>query len=342
MALGAAERNVKGLLVLPPDPAACEKANRELERIAAFYAPAVENDQQGNIYLDLSGTARLFGPPADCSSRILREILERTGLKPAAAVAGNKLVCKVASRVIRPAGLIQVQTGTEAAFLAHQDIALLPGMGPGLLRTAAVTGFREIGELARLTCGEALALFGKRGPLLRDAARGIDNSPVAPGGPGEKSIEGRLDFAEDVIDGGAVRGGLFYLAERAGLDMRRAQSGAGLVRVTIWYSDGVRASGERRGKRLFVTDKEIGEEMVQVYGKTANRRLRIRAVGVTLGDVRPLGWEPDLFLPEDTVRGRRVQEAVDGIRNRYGVKAVTTGAALPAYRQRAEGLGLFG
>jgi DNA polymerase-4 len=66
------------------------------------------------------------------------------------------------------------QAGAETAFLAHQDIGLLPGMGPGLLRTAAATGFREIGELARFNNGEALALFGKRGPLLRDTARGID------------------------------------------------------------------------------------------------------------------------------------------------------------------------
>jgi DNA polymerase-4 len=107
-------------------------------------------------------------------------------------------------------GLIQIQSGTEAAFLAHQDIGLLPGMGPGLLRTAAVTGFREIGELARLNDGEALALFGKWGPLLRDMARGIDTSPVMSGDPTEKKIEGRLDFAEDVIEFETIRGGLFF------------------------------------------------------------------------------------------------------------------------------------
>jgi hypothetical protein len=32
----------------------------------------------------------------------------------------------------------------------------------------AVTGFREVGKLAGLTDGEAPALFGKRGVILRD------------------------------------------------------------------------------------------------------------------------------------------------------------------------------
>jgi DNA polymerase-4 len=68
MALAAAERKVKNLTALPLDPAACEMMNRELERIAAVYAPSYESDNQGNMYLDLTGTAGLFGPPADCSS----------------------------------------------------------------------------------------------------------------------------------------------------------------------------------------------------------------------------------------------------------------------------------
>jgi DNA polymerase-4 len=62
MALAAAKRKVKDLTVLPPDPAACEKMNRELERIAAVYASAYEIDKQGNMYLDLTRTAGLFGP----------------------------------------------------------------------------------------------------------------------------------------------------------------------------------------------------------------------------------------------------------------------------------------
>jgi DNA polymerase-4 len=335
MALAAAERKVKDLTVLPPDPEACETMNRELERIAAVYAPAYESDKQGNMYLDLTGTAGLFGPPADCSSRILREMLERTGMRPAAAVAGNKLVCKVASRAIRPVGLIQIPIGAEEAFLAHQDIGLLPGMGPGLLRTAAVTGFREIGELARLNDGEALALFGKRGPLLRDTARGIDTSPVMSGDYTEKKIEERLDFPEDIIDFETIRGGLFYVAEHTGLEMRKAKLGAGRIQVTTLYADGVRVVGEQQGKRPFVTDKEIGVGTVQVYGKIVKRRLRIRSISVTLGDLRPLSWEPDLFLPEDTDRRRRLQEAVDDMRNRYGITAITTGAVLAASGQKS-------
>jgi DNA polymerase-4 len=342
MTLSAAEQKVKDLTVLAPDPPAYEKMNRELERIAAIYAPAFENDKQGNLYLDLTGTASLFGPPADCSSHLLREILDQTGIRPAAAVAGNKLVSKVASRAIRPIGLIQIQNGTEAAFLAHQDIHILPGMGPSLLRTAAVTGFREIGELAQLSDGEALTLFGKRGPLLRDTAKGIDTSPVCSEEADSRVIEKQLDFGEDVVDYEIIRGGLIFITENTGIEMRKNKLGAKSVQIKTTYADGVQVTGQEKGKRLYITDKELAEGAERVYSKITIRRLRIRSITLTLGDLQPLDFQPDLFEIEGDMKQKSLQEAADKIRNRYGINALLTGTVLAASKQKASLLLLAG
>ena len=50
--------------------------------------------------------------------------------------------------------------------------------------------------------------------------------------------------------------------------------------------------------------------------------------------LRLLDWEPNLFLPKNTNCGRRLQEAVDDMRNRYGLQAITTRAALVASGQK--------
>jgi DNA polymerase-4 len=311
--------------------------NQELERIIGLYAPAWENDTAGNLYLDITGTAGLFGPPADASSRILRIILEETGLRPAAAVACNKLVSKVATRTIRPTGLIQVQAGTETEFLAHQDIRILPGMGPGLLRTAAVTGLREIGEIAALTEGEALALFGRRGPLLRRMAQGIDGSRVGgPGGEGgnrnSRRITQQADFVEDVIDEAAILGAVETLAERGGFEMRRDKLGAACITLTVTYSDGVKAEGREQGggakaRRPYVLDRDIAAAGIRIYRKTATRRVRVRGLGLALEGLLPLGYGADLFEPEEETKSRKLQEAVDAIQVRYGAGAVCRGLA---------------
>jgi DNA polymerase-4 len=316
--------------------------NRELERLAERYAPEWENDRAGNLYLDITGTASLYGPPADASSRLLRAILEETGIKPAAAVACNKLVSKVATRTIRPWGLIQVQAGTEAEFLAHQDIGILPGMGPSLLRTASVTGIREIGEIAALTEGAALALFGKRGPLLRSMALGIDGSPVCgrgdeSGSRGSRRITQQADFSEDVIDETAIFGAIEALAEHGGFEMRRDKLGASAVALAVVYADGVKAEGREKGggassPRPFVFDRDIAAAGVRVFRKTAVRRIRVRSVGMALEGLLPLGYTADLFEPEGETKNRKLQEAVDAIQTRYGAGVLSRGLVLAASR----------
>jgi len=329
MALIAARRQVKDLEVLPLDIPAYEQMNRELEKLAARYAPAWENDQAGNLYLDITGTTGLFGPPADCGSRILRDILGQTEISPAAAVACNKLVSKVATRTIRPKGLIQVQAGTEAEFLCHQDIRILPGMGPKLLRVAAITGIREIGEVASLSVPEALSIFGRQGPVLRDMAQGLDWSRVEE--RRERRITQQADFNEDTVDENTIFGAIEALAERGGLLMRRDKLGAAIVKLAVVYSDSIRAEGQEKLKRCCVLDSEIAETAQKVYRKTIVRRIRLRSIGLSLEGLTPLAYEPDLFEPEMSSKNRRLQEAVDKIQNRYGPGAVMRGPVAVYY-----------
>ncbi|MDR0472380.1 MAG: DNA polymerase [Treponema sp.] len=333
MALAVAERRVKGLMGLPPDVPAYEIMNKEIERVASLYAPGWENDRAGNLYLDITGTTGLFGPPSDCSSRILREMIDHAELRPAAAVACNKLVSKVATRTIRPTGLIQIQNGTEAEFMCHQDIRILPGMGPGLLRTAEITGIREIGEVAALSVTEAQAIFGKQGPLLRSMAQGIDGSRVEEQS-GERRITQQADFDEDVVDETAIRGAIEALAENGGLIMRRDKLGATNISLVAVYADGVRTEGREKLRRPCVLDSDIASIAEKIFNKAAVRRIRIRSLGLCLEGLTPLGYEPDLFELETETANRKLQEAIDKIQNRYGVSKISRGQVLAASKMQ--------
>jgi len=329
MSLALARRRVKDITILSPDPTAYETMNSELEKVASYYAPVWENDRSGNLYLDITGTSGLFGPPADCGSRILRDIHGQADIYPAAAVACNKLVSKVATRAIRPTGLIQIQSGTETEFLAHQDIRILPGMGPGLLRTATVTGMREIGEIAALSVSQALALFGKQGPLLRNMAQGIDGSRVEERKE-ERSITRQADFNEDIIDETLIRGAIEVLSEHSGLEMRRDKLETSCISLTVVYADGVRIQSREKLKRPHVLDRDIAATAERIFRKTATRRLRLRSLSLSLEALSPLGYEVDLFEAPPETKNRKLQEAVDKIQNRYGVEAVTRGVVLVA------------
>ncbi|MCL2042598.1 MAG: DNA polymerase [Treponema sp.] len=336
MALAAAERRVKDLTVLPPDIPAYGMINREIERVAARYAPVWENDHTGNLYLDITGTTTIFGTPADCSSRILRDIREQTEIFPAVAVATNKLVSKVATRTIRPAGLIQVQAGTEAEFLSHQDIRLLPGMGAKLLKTAAIVGIREIGEVARLTDSEAIALFGKKGSMIKSMALGIDGS-IVEDISGNRRICQQADFGENTIEKTAIMGAIEALAEHGGFLMRRDKLGAAIIKLLVVYADGMKVEGQDKPRRSCILDREISAAAEKIYRKIAVRRIQIRSIGLSLEGLMRLGFEPDLFEPETEIANRKLQEAIDKIQNRYGAGKITRGPVLAAKKMRNDG-----
>ncbi|PKL09035.1 MAG: DNA polymerase [Spirochaetae bacterium HGW-Spirochaetae-7] len=333
MSLAAAERHVPGLLVMPPDPVSCARAESAMVRIAGRWAPLVQDDSGGHLFLDLAGTGRIFGAAIDCAVRIRNEMVDSLGLEPTVSVAANMLVAKVAARSIRPAGVAYVRRGDEAAFMSPQDAALLPGVGPAISRVLSVAGIQEIGQLASLSDFEAVALFGKRALALRDAALGIDPTPVARGGLGERAIRRRVDFGSDEIDARAIRAALVAAAEDAGLELRRSLLAAGRLLVVVQYADGCRAEASERPRSPWVLDAELLAAADRTFARAATRRVRLRALALELSALSPARREPDLFVPEGPGKLARLQAAVDRSRTRFGPAAVTRACAIVPSRE---------
>jgi len=328
MALAEAQRRVRGLLVVAPDAKAGAWASEAMEKAAARYAPLVQNDSGGHLYLDLAGTGRLFGPHIDCAVRIRREIVEAIGIEPTVAVARNKLVAKVATRSIRPSGIACIREGEEASFLAPQSALLLPGMGPSIARLLSVTGIGAIGELAALSDEEALSIFGRRGLALRDAALGLDESPVASGNLSERMVRRSLEFEEDMLEAPLVRAALISLIEDAGLELRASLLAAQRLRLAMRYADGAWGRAEERPRASLVLDAELIAAADRAFARAATRRVRIRAMALELADLVPARREPDLFIPEGPSRLERLQKAVDASRGRFGAAALTRASAV--------------
>ena len=326
MYLHTAQRLIKDLLVLSPNPPAYHKANKLLEDIVNKFAPAWQNDGKGNIFLDISGTRRLFGPPADCICRIQHEIMGKVGVKTAMAAASNKLVGKVASRAIRPAGLIEVRPGNEAAFLSRQNIGLLPGIGQKLQRILTATGFRDIGEIAALSDTEALSLFGKEGLVLRNNALGIDTAPVEGGR--NKTIWRRADFPEDLIEYDRIRAALSSLVSYGGFELRNEKLSVGRIKLGALYSDGVEAEAAEKPKEALVLDRDIFHLTEKLYKKAVDRRIRIRSLYISFEDLSPLEYQPDLFEIETNLKENKLQLSLDSIHGRYGQNALKRGLSL--------------
>ena len=328
MPLRFAKQMIPSLQVLPWDNQSTAKADAAITSIAQEYSPSIQCDRGGHIYLDMQGTTRLFGPVVDSAVQIQGEIRKKLNLEASVAVASNKLVAKVGTRTTRPAGLIQVREGDEASFLAWQDVSLLSGVGSATSRLLSVAGITTIGQIAALGDEQVMAFLGKRGLALRDAARGLDNSPLQNGLPEKRIVQRKISFAEPILEMDALKAAVVAAGEDAALAMRSAGLGSAKIQIALLYSDGRRSEASHRIKGQWVYDHEIALVAWKVAQLAASRRVRILSCSLSLGELSPLAPTLDLFLPDSQHRSDSLQQAVDRMRHKFGPGILTHGTAL--------------
>ena len=141
-----------------------------LERAAKF-SPRIENASEGtacSFVLDLSGTERLFGPPAQVAER-LRADLAAAGFRVSIAVSANFHTARMKAAASR--GVTVIPAGGEAVALASLPLTTLH-LEEEHLETFAIWGIRTLAELACLPEVELIARLGQQARAWRQAAWG--------------------------------------------------------------------------------------------------------------------------------------------------------------------------
>ncbi len=323
MPLSLAEKLCPGLLVLPPRPELYDRATAAFARVLAAFSPRCELAGPGHAWLDLTGTSRLWGPPADAASLIRNTLGRELRLWPAAAAAANKLVSHVATRVVKPDGVEAVAPGTEAAYLAPLAVRLLPGLGAETERRLEELGVLTAGQLAGTPSPALAVAFGAAGPPLRDRARGIDPSPVCPDA-GERTVHEENSLADDTNDADLLADEISRLAQAAARRLRTEGFRARRAAVTLTHSDGVRATRQKLLPAPSDLDPDLIPPVLELLSLALQRRVRVRTLAVSFARLGPADIQPGLFgeAPESKKKQALVA-AVDRVRARFGPAALT-------------------
>ena len=326
MPLARAVRICRDLTVLPPNESLTRRASEAILKILSCYSPLLEPAGPGHVFLDMTGTRRLFGEAVNSADRIQREVRERLRLASTLGVASNKLVSRVAARVIRPDRLYDVFPGSEAPFLAPLEVDLLPGLDPPSRETLSELNVERVKDLAALTVFHLRILFGRRAWRFYREARGIDESPVRPP---EKApaIREEETLAEDSNEEAVHREILDRLVVRSASRIRRMGAEARRVSVRIRYADGVESGRLEDLPRPAAADFTLGEAARHLFESARGRRIRIRHLEVVFSALRFAPRQLSLFDPPPDPRPEARREAaltaaLDRIRARYGETAV--------------------
>ena len=324
MALNKAQRFCPDLTVLPPNPALMEKGNRTLVKAVAHYTPLWEPAKPGHMYMDVTGTERLWGRAKDAARRIGKEMKDRLSLSGAVGVAGNKMVSGIASQLMSTEGVLDVDHGRESAFMAPLKVDFLPGIGHVrkrvLLEELHITLVREV---AVLDMHHLRMVFGRQACVIHQRAWGIDPTPVHP--PEVKpTVSESITLARDENDDYKLLATLYALVEKCGQRLRGRSLIPRQTGLILRYSDQIEVARQVKLSDANFYDMDLYTPLETLFFKAYQRRIGIRFIRVWFRDL--IAPSPQLFLfqrnPVHDTKKDRVTKALDRIRERHGVSSI--------------------
>jgi DNA polymerase-4 len=311
-------------IVVPPRMGAYSEASKAVYRVFEDTTPLVEGLSIDEAFLDVRGLERLAGTPVEIAEQLRRDILERVGLRITVGVARTKFLAKVASGVAKPDGLLVVPPESELAFLHPLEVERLWGVGPATSDKLRARGITRVGDVARLSEATLVCMLGRAsGRHLYALAHNRDPRPVRTGrrrgSIGSQRALGRGRRSHEAID--AV---LVSLVDKVARRVREAKRIGRTVVLRLRFDDFSRVT---RSQTLPYATAQTHTILTTARGLLAPVQPLIERRGLTLVGLAVANLDDDdalqLELPFHGRRGIDLDDALDGIRRRFGATAIT-------------------
>lgn len=327
MPLRAALRRCRDAAVLSPHPDRYTRAMSDLFKEACAYSPLVEPGRMdGHLFVDITGTGRIFGPPVDVAWRMYRAVKKRFGLVPIWSVASNKLVAKVATRLVKPVGECVVGEGEESEFMAPVSLDLVPGIRRD--ERIRLAGFNLVlaGQVAAVGIEHLETVFGARAGRIHDAVQGVDASPVTPAGCDPEAIGASRMTGGDRLEIRPVERALYEMTGEIGAYLRARQTAARTLSICVSYADGMRTCRKLSVLPPSASDAGLFETARTLLNMAWTRRVRLAGIDLSCPGTTVRRPQLELFGGMDAhLRHEALSDAVDRVRDRFGAGSVGMG-----------------
>jgi DNA polymerase IV len=317
------------------DPERYQEASEAVMALFAERTPLVEPISLDEAFLDVTQTAHLFGGAVAIARALKADARAKLGLVLSVGVATNKLCAKIGSDLRKPDGLVIVEPGGEAAFLAPLPLIRLWGVGPRTRDVLEGWGLRTIGDLAAFDRGTLEARFGAHGASISDRAHGRDDGEVIPT-EAAKSVGHEHTFDRDTLDSREVERMLLRLSEGVGTRLRAASQRGRTVTLKLRVAPFETRSRQRTVAVPTDDDLTIFKVARQLLrdalgdDRDGGRVSPVRLVGVSVSGL-VAGAQLGLF---DAARASRLNTALDAVRARFGDDALDRASARGTERRR--------
>src|ERR1700689_4343446 len=320
-------------------PERYRECSENVYKVLTAFSPQVEMASIDEAYLDMTGTARLHGPPLKAAHKLHLRMKDETRLNCSIGIGSSRLIAKVSSAQAKPNGVLWIVPGEESKFLAPLDVREIPGVGKVMESHLHALGIKKVGDLARLEESELADRFGKWGLALAGKARGEDAGgwfdTEVGADVGAKSIGHEHTYNEDTADVTQLEATLMRLSEMVGRRLRESQYHARTIQLKLRYKDFTTLTRAHTLAAPTQLDTEIFEQIRALFWKNWKKGVPIRLLGVQASGFTA---QPDQINLLDGNRQRRWKDAMaaaDRLRDKFSESSVGLAAGMRGnFRER--------
>ena len=332
MPVARAKQLCPGLILIDPDFTKYRSASREVMAVFHEFTPLVEPLSIDEAFLDVAGSIRLFGSPAEIARQIRHRVRERTALPASIGLASTKHVAKLASQRAKPDGVLEIPPERTLEFLHALPVEAIWGVGGATARALHGRAIRTVADLAREPLDSLRRIVGgANAERLHQLANGRDARAVEPVRI-EKSIGHEETFAVDRGDRAGIEAELLRLATRTGERLRARGLEARTVAIKVRYGDFETLSRSRTlpeatnaTRRIYLTARELFDALDGGSGPSLTRAVRL--IGVRTEQLAPAGSDPAGLWSDDD-GWRALDQTVDEVTGRFGREGLTSARLL--------------
>ena len=317
-------RKCPDLYLAKPDFRLYVKSSKAFMDICREYTPVVEKYSIDECFLDMTGMDMLYPDIVATAYEIKDRIFNELGFTVNVGIGPCKILAKMASDFEKPNKVHTLFLEEIPQKMWPLPVRELFSIGHSTADRLESAGIKTIGELANLDLKSVQTLIGEKiGKQIHDYANGIDPSPVLEEPEEAKGYSISTTLEEDVVKTEEAYKILLALADSVSARMRADGKKAFCVGVTIRGNDFKNHSHQHTLDEATDITSEIYLVSKKLFSELWDKRTPLRLLGISLTQITGEDNTQLSFFPtENKEKERRIDKAMDAIRNKFGSETV--------------------
>ena len=315
-------------VVIAPNMKKYATVGRQVRTLMGELTPLVEPLSIDEAFLDLSGTEKIHGgSPAHSLAALVLRIREELAITVSIGLSYNKFLAKVASDLDKPDGFAVIGRGEARRFLAGQPASLLWGVGRQTLKRLHDDGLDTIAALQAVPADELAQRYGAIGERIARFVRGEDDRLVDPVSL-RKSLSSETTLDKDLAAADDLSPILWRLCEKVARGLK-AESLAGRNVTLKLKTARFRLLTRSRTLANPTCSAEVIYRAAEPLLLRETNGSAYRLIGVGVSAFAPLAEADPFDLADpDAPRRAKLEDAMDELRDRFGLKVIGKGRGL--------------